>query len=372
MGSVSGIIELQRGHDLPSQERTDGDVPIIGSFGITGSHDTAKYSGPGVAIGRSGAAIGTATYVSGPYWPLNTCLFVKDFKGNDERWVFHILDSMDFTAFNSGSAQPSLNRNFLRDIPVSIPPIGEQRAIAEVLGALDDKIAANTKLAATLEALLAADVEAHWLGLEAAAGNSPDISILQMFEVNPAIPRPREPNALYLDMKKLPESGSGISEWDYRPAQGGVRFMQSDSLIARITPCLQNRKTGFVDFLEPDQIGVGSTEFIVLRSRPGIPKQLSYFLATDPTFRDFAIRHMVGTSGRQRVSAADISTYTLPAPDSGWLAQFARLAADRFSYMKSMRDENRTLAATRDALLPLLMSGKLRVRDAEKVLGEVL
>lgn len=83
--AVREVLELQRGHDLPAASRGSGTVPVIGSFGVTGMHDTAAYDGPGVAIGRSGAAIGTATFVAGPIWPLDTCLFVRDFKGNDPR-----------------------------------------------------------------------------------------------------------------------------------------------------------------------------------------------------------------------------------------------------------------------------------------------
>ncbi|MFI5623431.1 restriction endonuclease subunit S [Nocardioides sp. NPDC051685] len=137
---LSDIVSLQRGHDLPTQTRRSGTVPVIGSFGVTGWHDEAKAPGPGVTIGRSGASIGKAVYVAQDYWPLNTCLYVTDFKDNDPRWVFHTLDLIDFTAYNSGSAQPSLNRNYLAQIPVSVPDVDEQRRISSVLGALDDLI----------------------------------------------------------------------------------------------------------------------------------------------------------------------------------------------------------------------------------------
>lgn len=91
--------------------------------------------------------------VDGPYWPLNTCLFVKDFNGNDPAWIYRLLDVTEFSQFNSGSAQPSLNRNYLRQIPVNVPPLSEQRAIAEVLGALDEKIASNAGLIASADEL---------------------------------------------------------------------------------------------------------------------------------------------------------------------------------------------------------------------------
>lgn len=137
---LANVVTLQRGFDLPAQARRPGEVPILGSFGVTGSHDEARVSGPGVTIGRSGASIGVATYSANDFWPLNTALYVKDFHGNDPRWVYWLLHSIDFTAYNSGSAQPSLNRNFLAKIPVNLPPPSEQRHIASFLGALDDVI----------------------------------------------------------------------------------------------------------------------------------------------------------------------------------------------------------------------------------------
>jgi type I restriction enzyme S subunit len=193
----------------------------------------------------------------------------------------------------------------------------------------------------------------------------------EFFEFSPKLPRPKEPVPVYLDMKRLPESSHGIDEWQRREAKGGARFMNGDTLLARITPCLENRKTGYVNFLAAGQIGIGSTEFIVIRSRAGMPKPASYFLAVDQGFRDFAIRHMAGTSGRQRVSSSDVSSYEIPLPDERWLSDFGCRVEQQFEFMKSVRGENRTLAATRDALLPQLMSGKLRVRDAEKIVEEV-
>lgn len=158
--SLAEVMTLQRGHDLPSQHRRRGNVPIIGSFGITGFHDTARYQGPGVAIGRSGGSIGVATYVEDNYWPLNTSLFVKDFKGNDPKWIYYVLDSIEFSSFNSGSAQPSLNRNYLANIAIKRPPLDEQRAIAATLGALDDKIESNRRAVALIPQLVRARVDA--------------------------------------------------------------------------------------------------------------------------------------------------------------------------------------------------------------------
>ena len=270
----------------------------------------------------------------------------------------------------TGSVQDNINLATLARLEFPLPLIGEQRAIAQVLGALDDKIAANTSLAQTMEELLGVEIGQQWLGAQGDVDGADSVSISEFLELNPSLPRPSEPIPVYLDMRKLPETGSGIIDWDHRPAQGGARFAQGDTLLARITPCLQNRKTGFVDFLEPDQVAVGSTEFIVMRSRPHIAKAVSYFVAVSSDFRDFAIRHMVGTSGRQRVSSSDLALFRVRRPNPTWLQEFGARVDEQFVFLKSLRDESRILAATRDALLPQLMSGKLRVKDAERVLED--
>jgi type I restriction enzyme S subunit len=144
--TLSEVVTLQRGFDLPLQNRRPGLVPILGSFGVTGWHDVAPVNGPGVTIGRSGN-IGTAAYTDADYWPLNTTLFVRDFHGNEPRFVFYLLKAIDFAAYNSGSVQPSLNRNYIARIQVKLPPRVEQSAIAEVLGALDEKIDSNRIIA---------------------------------------------------------------------------------------------------------------------------------------------------------------------------------------------------------------------------------
>ncbi len=141
--SLLDLVALKRGYDLPSQDREDGEIPILGSFGITGRHIRARGRGPGVSIGRSGASIGVATYTDRPFWPLNTTLYVTDFKGNDPRFVYYVLDSIDFRAFNSGGAIPSLNRNYLGAINVPDLAVSIQGKIAAILSAYDDLIENN-------------------------------------------------------------------------------------------------------------------------------------------------------------------------------------------------------------------------------------
>lgn len=361
------VVELQRGHDLPVQARQPGPIPVLGSNGIVGHHNEALYTGPGVTIGRSGV-IGGATYTAGSYWPLNTCLFVKDFKGNNTRWVYYWLKSIDFSAMDSGSAQPSLNRNYIASLPVSLPSRTEQHAIADVLGALDDKIAANNRIALTIEALGAAKFKS--IGLDAEPTNK-SITLDELFDLNPRRLVSSETPTV-VDMQALPTDVPLIENWDIGRKKGGARFANGDTLIARITPCLENRKTAFVDFLGDGEVGIGSTEFIVMRSKNNIPLGLSYFMATSDRFRDFAIQNLVGTSGRQRVSASDLARHTLCPIDASELHSFGGWADLNLRLLASLRNENLSLAAIRDAMLPQLISGKFRIKDAESIVESVV
>ena len=146
-------ITLQRGFDLPTQERKVGNIPVVSSSGISGYHDEARVKAPGVVTGRYGT-IGEVFLVREDFWPLNTTLYVKDFKGNDERFISYLLRTLNFLSHNDKSSVPGVNRNHLHLIPVSMPKgVEEQRAIAHILGTLDDKIELNRKINETLEAM---------------------------------------------------------------------------------------------------------------------------------------------------------------------------------------------------------------------------
>jgi type I restriction enzyme S subunit len=152
-----------------------------------------------------------------------------------------------------------------------------------------------------------------------------------------------------------------------------MRFRNGDTLLARITPCLENGKTAFVHGLPEDAVGWGSTEFIVLRPRGAVPKPVAYLVARDSVFRAAAIRSMTGTSGRQRASSDAVGAYLLFQPDSDALwERLGNLINPMFERIAACDREAQTLAATRDLLLPKLMSGEIRVRDAEKIVGEMI
>ena len=150
--SLGEVIELKRGYDLPKGKRMPGSVPIVSSSGVSDFHSEAMVKGPGVVTGRYGT-IGEVFYVDEDYWPLNTTLYVRDFKGNDPRFISYLLRTLDFQAYSDKGAVPGLNRNHLHLAKVRLPGKTAQKNIARVLSSLDSKIDLNCRINQTLEAM---------------------------------------------------------------------------------------------------------------------------------------------------------------------------------------------------------------------------
>lgn len=148
--SLGDAIRLKRGHDLPTADRVEGDVPIVSSSGVTGYHNVAKVAGPGVVTGRYGT-LGEVHYIEGDYWPLNTALYVEDFKGNHPRYVAYLLMTLEIGAQNAAGAVPGVNRNALHQLSIRIPDLATQTVIATTLATYDDLIATNQRRIALLE-----------------------------------------------------------------------------------------------------------------------------------------------------------------------------------------------------------------------------
>jgi type I restriction enzyme S subunit len=149
-------------------------------------------------------------------------------------------------------------------------------------------------------------------------------------------------------------------------AAHGARNVRVFGSVARITPRLENGKTALVDFLQQRQVGWGSTEYIVLFPKPPLPEPFASCLARSDGFREFAIQTMTGTSGRQRVQADSLPHFRLARVPQLVAEAFDRAIEPLFVRSSAAIRESRTLAALRDALLPKLISGELRVKDAEK------
>jgi len=318
---------------------------------------------------------------------------------------------------SSSSAVPAIRGADIKLAEIPLPPRKEQRTIAHILGTLDAKIELNRRMNETLEQMARALFKAWFVDFEPvhakcrgeppcsplkgqAQGPAPTAwqwpqHILDLFpnrfvdselgkipegwnvcalgnaiEVNPSRSLQKGDIAPYLDMANMPINGHIPYEITNRPFSSGTRFINGDTLLARITPCLENGKTAFVDFLKEGEVGWGSTEFIVLRPKPPLPAEFGYCLARDPQFRDFAIQSMTGTSGRQRVPPEALSHYKIVTPDEAVAKEFGKIVQPMFSRASKSDKESRALTALRDSLLPKLIRGEIRVKDAERFLKE--
>ena len=282
---------------------------------------------------------------------------------------------------------------YLRSIEIPVPSLSEQRTIAHVLGTLDDRIELNRRMNATLEAMARAlfqswfvdfdPVRAKMAGrdtglpkeiadlfpdrlVDSAIGRVPVgwtvAPLTELIDVNPKRLLPRGQVAPYLDMANMPTRGHVPNSVIGRPAGSGMRFTNGDTLVARITPCLENGKTAYVDFLGAREVGWGSTEYIVLKPNPPLPDEFAYCVARSARFRQFAVQNMSGTSGRQRVPAAALAGFAVCAPPAPVAARFGCVVRSLFRRASRAVIESRALAVTRDTLLPKLISGESRVR----------
>jgi type I restriction enzyme S subunit len=367
--TLGEVVQLQRGHDLPTQDRRPGPVPIVGSFGITGWHDTAKAKGPGVTIGRSGASFGTAAYVDGDYWPLNTCLYVTDFRGNDPRWVFSLLHEIDFSGYNSGSAQPSLNRNFLAKIPVQKPPVDEQRRIAGVLGALDDLIEANRVQAERLDELVAV-AAAQFMSSVAGRGTVPlsrFCSTTKGFSYKSA--ELAEGADTLVNLKNIGRGGT-FERRGFKPLSSD-RYKESQvvlpgDIVVSMTDLTQNRDVVARPVRVPEvQVAgrlVASLDLSIVRPESGYSREFLAAALRQEEFHSFALGYCNGTTV-VHLSSRVFDDYQLPdiAPEEA--AELSSMIAALNAQADACNAEIDELTRVRDELLPLLMSGRVRVRE---------
>lgn len=262
---------------------------------------------------------------------------------------------------SGGATRNALTKGMIENFEITAPPLPEQRAIAGILGTLDDKIEVNRRMNVTLESMARA-VFRQWFVENEEVEGWEEVPLPEIIEVNPSRSLRKDYVAPYLDMANMPTQGHRGIEWIDRPFGSGTKFINGDTLLARITPCLENGKTAFVDFLEDGQIGWGSTEYIVFRPKSPLPLEFGYFLARSKELRSHAIQNMTGTSGRQRTPASCFDNFMIAKPPEKLAVKFGKFASSVITKIRANDEESRTLASLRDSLLPKLMRGEVRVK----------
>lgn len=277
----------------------------------------------------------------------------------------------------SGVTMPNISTSAVQDVEITFPSQGTQQAIASILMAYDELIENNLRRIETLEEMAQAiyrewfvnfrfpDSEDTTSSAEVAPDGWDIGHVTDVVDINPRTKIAGDQEHPFVGMGNLLTNSMLVSHVDQRSAESGLsRFARGDTLFPGINPSLQNGKTAFVQFLRDDQVGLGSTEFIVLRGR-GVPPEWVYCLARTPGFRDTAIASMTGASGRQRVKKEAIAKYDIAIPPAVLGDRFGSTVRPMFRLVEGLRRQNENLRTTRDLLLPKLISGEIDVSELD-------
>ncbi len=379
----------------------------MGSAGHNGFHDTALAKGPGIVIGRSGASFGQVHFSKGDYWPHNTGLYVTDFKGNDPLFVFYFLKALDFERFNSGSAQPSLNRNHIYPIPIRVPKPAEQQAIAAVLGALDDKIELNRRMNATLEAMARALYQSWFVDFDPVrakldgrqpVGLDPDIAALfpDSFHDSSIGPIPHgwsvrtieEATSLVIDYRgRTPKkmgsdwSPTGIPAVSAKNVKGGRlvrpetfkfvseelygRWMKDELALGDIL-MTSEAPLGELYYLILDARYCLSQRIFALRANPDVcdPSFLYYWLQC-PACQVDIVNRGTGTTV-EGIRQSELRKVIVLIPPISIQTAAARFLFEWTEKIHLNEKQSHLIAVLRDSLIPKLLSGELRVAEDEE------
>ena len=280
--------------------------------------------------------------------------------GCDSTFLYYVLANDAFfnyaSATSKGTKMPRGDKTAIMQYEVPCFNHETQLRIGKLLRSIDDRITVNKKINDNLQQQAFSVFD----NLIANTENN-DCNVSDYAYLNPKRALAKKQMARSIDMSQLSTSGAFPSGWEMKPFNGGMRFANGDTLLARITPCLENGKTAFIDFLDDGEVAFGSTEYIVLAPKNDTPPEMLYCLARYPAFVDYAVKNMNGSSGRQRVSAETIGQYRLPTFDKHSLVLFKEVVSPMFLNMRYNSLENMRLAELRDVLLPKLMSGEIDV-----------
>ena len=306
-------------------------------------------------------------------------------------YLYYFFQTKPWLTTNGSTITRIYNDN-LREIQLTVPvSLTEQKKIASVLSALDAKIELNNRINAELEAM-AKTLYDYWFvqfdfpneqGIPYKTSGGKMVwdeqlkreipegwkvgTASDLFIFNPSLSLKKGAISSYIDMNALPTDGFMTKEVQIKEFNGGVKFQNGDVTVARITPCLENGKTGLITLLKEGEIGFGSTEFIVLRGKDMKLSCFAAFLSRSELFRKYSIANMLGTSGRKRVEASKLGEFSMVIPPLDILEKFEKIVDPIFEKETLNTKENQHLSSLRDWLLPMLMNGQVTVGEKEKV-----
>jgi len=372
--TLGDVLTLKRGHDLPEGARVPGDVPVVSSSGITGRHNTAIADPPGVVTGRYGT-IGEVFFLDEPYWPLNTALYVIDFKGNDPKFSSYLLRNTLRNYRSEKAAVPGVNRNVLHTLGVSVPDLQTQRKIVSALSAYDDLIENNRRRIALLEEaarLLYREWFVHFRfpghehakfidGLpqgwrrqtfgdvcESIGGGTPATGKPE-FWTDGDIPWYTPTDVTRNACLALLDSATKITE-------AGLRGSSAKMLPAGAVLMTSRASVGFFGII--DTPACTNQGFISVVPHDGRARM---YLLHNLMQRVEEIRSHAGGATYKEINKSKFRALDVTMPSGKLLQEFEEQGTTLHEQVRNLYAMNQKLAQARDLLLPRLMSGALAV-----------
>lgn len=381
---------FQRGFDITKKQQKPGDVPVVSSSGINSFHNESKLDGPGVIIGRKGT-LGTVHFINRPYWPHDTTLWVRDFKGNNPRFVYYFLQVMGFERFDVGGANPTLNRNHIHALPIRKPSKQMQDRIVKVLSSYDGLIQNNRRRIALLEEA-SKQLYKEWFVrfrfpghehtrlVDSPLGNIPkgwQVVETQEIQANKKYALNGGPFGSKLGTKDYVENGVPV----IRGANigGSSRFTTDDFVYVSEhkadTLASNLAHPGDLIFTQRGTLGqVGMIpkkcpfeRFIVSQSQMKltvneelVEREYVYQFFNSPVVVQRILNHSI-TSGVPHINLTTLREFKLLLPPRELQAEFAGVVSGYDDFIENTTERNKLLAEARDLLLPRLMSGEVEV-----------
>jgi len=368
---LGDVMTLKRGHDLPEHSRQEGDVPVVSSSGITGRHKEAKATAPGVVTGRYGT-IGEVYFLQEDFWPLNTALYVIDFKGNDPRFSSYFLRNVLKGYQSEKAAIPGVDRNVLHEIKVHLPSLPEQLRITEILSTYDDLIDNNRRRMALLEDS-ARQLYREWFVRLRFPGH----------EHTPTVDGvPQGWERVRIDALGTVLTGKTPSTKDADNYGGDIPFiktpdMHGNAFVLRAETYLSEKGAKLQEnkFLPPGAllvscigtVGVVSitSELCQFNQQINAVIPVEYFLRYYSYFALKELKPRLDAIGggvtMANVSKGKFESMDVLRPASTLLRSFDEFTSPVFNQIKTLGQQNQKLRQARDLLLPRLMSGELAV-----------
>ena len=406
--SLGSVLNLKRGYDLAAREREPGNIPIISSSGMSGLHSRPMVQAPGVVTGRYGT-IGRVHFVEEAFWPLNTTLYVQDFKGNDPRFIYNLLKTISYQDYLDKAAVPGINRNDVHKAQVFLPPLAEQRKISATLTALDDRISSLQAHGATLEKVAQTIFKSWFVDFDPvrakAEGREPegmDAATAALFpavmdatgrELTPECWSKENLGALSdVGIGKTPPRGQSqwFSESKVDTTWVSIRDMGKSGIyisssaefltreaIRRFNVRIVPNNTVIISFkLTVGRLAITDGELAtneaiahcVLAENARVTPEYLYCALSAFDFTSLASTSSIA----EAVNSKTIRDLAIVVPSKPLVDAFSGLVSPLFRAIKNNQRCAATLAELRDTLLPRLISGKLRIPEAEELVEGLL